>query len=230
MATVQVTEENFEETIKSGIVLLDFWAALVRPLPRVRSGLRGRGRAPSRRRVRQGRHRGRAGAGCGFRGPRDPDADGAARRRPARRAARGHARLGARRLVEKVRALDMDEVRRSIDAAAAAAAAPDPNAEKRLMCRRATCPRCGLATFAGCGAHVEQVLGARAAGGAVPVRRGAPGMTRQARRDEPLARLVFRPARKDVGNHGLVDRARRSPRRLDSSPVLDIARGSGIGT
>jgi hypothetical protein len=27
------------------------------------------------------------------------------------------------------------------------------------MCRRVECPRCGRPTFAGCGAHVEQVLG-----------------------------------------------------------------------
>jgi hypothetical protein len=27
------------------------------------------------------------------------------------------------------------------------------------MCRRVTCGRCGKPTFAGCGAHVEQVLG-----------------------------------------------------------------------
>ncbi len=27
------------------------------------------------------------------------------------------------------------------------------------MCRRVTCNECGKATFAGCGAHVEQVLG-----------------------------------------------------------------------
>lgn len=27
------------------------------------------------------------------------------------------------------------------------------------MCRRVTCPRCGKPSFAGCGAHVEQVLG-----------------------------------------------------------------------
>ncbi len=27
------------------------------------------------------------------------------------------------------------------------------------MCRRVTCPGCGKPTFAGCGAHVEQVLG-----------------------------------------------------------------------
>jgi hypothetical protein len=27
------------------------------------------------------------------------------------------------------------------------------------MCRRVTCPECGKATFAGCGMHVEQVLG-----------------------------------------------------------------------
>ena len=27
------------------------------------------------------------------------------------------------------------------------------------MCRRVTCGRCGRPTFAGCGAHVEAVLG-----------------------------------------------------------------------
>ena len=27
------------------------------------------------------------------------------------------------------------------------------------MCRRVTCPKCEKPTFAGCGAHVEQVLG-----------------------------------------------------------------------
>ncbi len=27
------------------------------------------------------------------------------------------------------------------------------------MCRRVTCPQCGKPTFAGCGAHIEQVLG-----------------------------------------------------------------------
>jgi hypothetical protein len=26
------------------------------------------------------------------------------------------------------------------------------------MCRRVTCERCGKRTFAGCGAHIEQVL------------------------------------------------------------------------
>lgn len=27
------------------------------------------------------------------------------------------------------------------------------------MCRRVTCPSCGKPTFAGCGMHIEQVLG-----------------------------------------------------------------------
>lgn len=27
------------------------------------------------------------------------------------------------------------------------------------MCRRVTCPQCGKPTYAGCGAHIEQVLG-----------------------------------------------------------------------
>lgn len=27
------------------------------------------------------------------------------------------------------------------------------------MCQRVTCPQCGKPTFAGCGAHIEQVLG-----------------------------------------------------------------------
>ncbi|SED88236.1 hypothetical protein SAMN04490357_6177 [Streptomyces misionensis] len=26
------------------------------------------------------------------------------------------------------------------------------------MCRRVTCPKCGKATYAGCGNHVDQVL------------------------------------------------------------------------
>jgi hypothetical protein len=32
------------------------------------------------------------------------------------------------------------------------------------MCRSRTCSRCGLATFAGCGAHVEEVLAGVPAG------------------------------------------------------------------
>ncbi len=27
------------------------------------------------------------------------------------------------------------------------------------MCRRVDCPKCGRPTYAGCGAHIEQVLG-----------------------------------------------------------------------
>lgn len=27
------------------------------------------------------------------------------------------------------------------------------------MCQRVTCPQCGKPTYAGCGAHIEQVLG-----------------------------------------------------------------------
>jgi len=35
----------------------------------------------------------------------------------------------------------------------------NPNLGACLMCRRVDCPKCGKPTFAGCGAHVEQVLG-----------------------------------------------------------------------
>jgi hypothetical protein len=49
------------------------------------------------------------------------------------------------------------------------------------MCRRVECSRCGKPTYAGCGAHIEQVLGdvpleqrckCRDAGASVPPRRG----------------------------------------------------------
>jgi hypothetical protein len=44
------------------------------------------------------------------------------------------------------------------------------------MCRRVECRKCGRPTFAGCGAHVEQVLG------------DVPGPERcQCRKDQPKA-------------------------------------------
>ena len=51
------------------------------------------------------------------------------------------------------------------------------------MCRRVECPECHKPTYAGCGQHIEQVLGD------VPVAarctcRGAPETTKQKEQDE----------------------------------------------
>jgi hypothetical protein len=36
---------------------------------------------------------------------------------------------------------------------------PRAEVKETIMCRRVTCEKCGKPTFAGCGAHIEQVLG-----------------------------------------------------------------------
>lgn len=47
------------------------------------------------------------------------------------------------------------------------------------MCRRVTCNECGKATFAGCGMHVEQVLGG------VPQEQRCQGHTARPREQDP---------------------------------------------
>ena len=74
---------------------------VVRPVPHVRPGLRGREREESRHHLWQGRHRGADGTRRSCQHPLDPDVDGLPRRRPrvlaARCAAGGLPRRGHRR-------------------------------------------------------------------------------------------------------------------------------------
>ncbi len=121
MATVEVTEKNFEETIQSGIVLLDFWAGWCGPC---------RVFGPVFEAVAE-RH-----PDVVF-GKVDTEAEpGLAaafevRAIPTLMVLRDRVLLAAQpgalpasaldELVEKVRALDMDEMRRSLDAERAAA-------------------------------------------------------------------------------------------------------------
>jgi len=121
MATVQVTEKNFEATVQKGIVILDFWAAWCGPC---------RGFAPVFD-AAAGRH-----PDVVF-GKVDTEAEpGLAaafdvRAIPTLMVLRDGVLLAARpgslpgpaldELVQKVRALDMDEVRRNLEAERAVA-------------------------------------------------------------------------------------------------------------
>ena len=93
----KITADNFKDTIeKNGHRAARLLGRVVRPLPRVRAGLREGLGHPQGRRVRQDRHRGAAGARRRRRHPGDPDADAVPRRHPAvprvGRAAAGRAR------------------------------------------------------------------------------------------------------------------------------------------
>ena len=59
------------------------------------------------------------------------------------------------------------------------------------MCRRVECSRCGRPTFAGCGAHVEQVLG--------NVPRAERCRCREASEDEPKVRHSEAPETPNEG-------------------------------
>ncbi len=128
MATVQVTEESFEATIKSGIVILDFWAGWCGPCHMFAPVFEAAAeRHPD---VVFGKVDTEAEAGLA--------AAFDIRAIPTLMVLRDGVLLasqpgalpasGLDALVEKVRSLDMDEVRRSIDAAAADAARGAENA------------------------------------------------------------------------------------------------------
>jgi thioredoxin 1 len=120
MSTVHVTETNFEETVKNGIVLIDFWAAWC-ALPRSR---RVQPRPPVTRR------------GVWKRSSRPPGLAAAFQIRsiPTVMVLRDGVLLAAQpgalpaaaldQMIAKVRALDMDEVRRSIEEQERLQAAP----------------------------------------------------------------------------------------------------------
>ena len=158
MATVRATEQNFE----AHLLMRGSWVSTsgqtVWPAPRIWPRVRGCGGAPPGCGVRKGGHRRRAGARHRLRrsvhSKSDVIRDGVLL--ATLPGARPAAALDA--LIGKVRTIDMGRGPPRLEAHRDEGATGREGGE-RLMCRRADCPKCGRPTYAGCGMHVEQVLG-----------------------------------------------------------------------